>query len=108
MIEKNCAVSISSDYNPGSSPSENFQLTMQLAANKLKMTPYEILSASTINAAYNLRIDYKVGSIEIGKEADIVIMDCKNLDYLMYHYGISHTLDVFKKGEVVVRDKSLV
>ncbi|MCK5387770.1 MAG: amidohydrolase family protein, partial [Candidatus Izimaplasma sp.] len=104
----NCAVAIASDYNPGSSPSENFQFTMQLAANKLKMTSSEILNASTINAAYNLRIQDKVGSIEIGKDADIVIMDSKNLDYIMYHFGINHTLDVFKKGEVVVRDKSLV
>ena len=108
MIDQNCAVSISSDYNPGSSPSENFQFTMQLAASKLRMTPNEILNASTINSAYNLRIDNKVGSIEIGKEADIVIMDSKNLDYIMYHFGINHVLDVFKKGEIVVRDKSLV
>jgi len=108
LIDSNCIVSISSDYNPGSSPSENFQLSMQLAANKLKMSSNEILNAATINAAYNLRITKNVGSIEKGKDADIVIMDCKNLDYLMYHYGINHTLDVFKKGEVVVRDKEIV
>lgn len=108
MIDSNCIVSVSSDYNPGSSPSENFQLTMQLSANKLKMTPNEILNASTINAAYNLRLDKKVGSIEIGKEADIVIMDCDNLDFIMYHYGINHTLDVFKRGKLVVKNKSLI
>jgi len=108
LIESGCSVSISSDYNPGSSPSENFQFTMQLAAKKLKMTSNEILNASTINAAYNLRISDKVGTIEKGKDADIVIMDCKNLDYLLYHFGINHTLDVFKKGQIVVRDKVLV
>jgi len=108
LIDSNSAVAISSDYNPGSSPSENFQFVMQLAANKLKMTSYEILNAATINAAYSLRIADRVGSIEIGKDADIVIMDSKNLDYLMYHYGINHTLDVFKKGEIVVKDKVLV
>ena len=107
MIDSNCAVSISSDYNPGSSPSENFQFVMQLAANKLRMTPSEILNASTINGAYNLRVDNKVGSIEIGKEADIVIMDSNNLDYILYHFGINHTLDVFKKGNIVVRNKKL-
>ena len=108
LIDHNCAVAISSDYNPGSSPSENFQFTMQLAANKLKMTPTEILNASTINAAYSLRIQDKVGSLEVGKDADIVITDRKNLDYILYHFGINHTLDVFKKGEIVVRDKVLV
>ncbi len=108
LIDNNCAVSISSDYNPGSSPSENFQFVMQLCANKLKMSTSEILNASTINAAYNLGISDKVGSIEIGKDADIVIMDCKNLDYLLYHFGINHTLDVFKKGEIVVRNKVIL
>jgi len=108
MIAKGCALSISSDYNPGSSPSENLQFTMQLAANKLKMTAIEILNATTINAAYNLRISNQVGSIEKGKDADIVILDSKNLDYIMYHFGINHVLDVFKKGELVVIDKTLV
>ena len=108
LIDNNCAVAISSDYNPGSSPSENFQFIMQLSASKLRMTSFEILNASTINAAYNLRINDKVGSIEKGKDADIVIMDCKNLDYLMYHYGINHVLNVYKKGELVVRDKTLI
>ncbi len=108
LIDHNCAVAISSDYNPGSSPSENFQFTMQLAANKLKMTPFEILNAATINAAYSLNLQDKVGSLEVGKDADIVIMDSSNLDYVLYHFGINHTLDVFKKGEIVVRDKVLV
>ncbi len=108
LIEHNCAVAIASDYNPGSSPSENFQFVMQLAANKLKMTPFEILNAATINAAYSLNIHDKVGSLEVGKEADIVIMDSKNLDYIMYHFGVNHALDVFKKGEIVLRDKVLV
>jgi len=108
LIDNNCIVSISSDYNPGSSPSENFQFTMQLAANKLKMTSFEILNAATINGAYNLKIEKRVGSIEVGKEADIVIMDSKNLDYVLYHFSINHVLDVFKKGEIVVRDKILV
>lgn len=108
LIDSGCSVSVSSDFNPGSSPSENFQFVMQLAAKKLRMTSNEILNASTINAAYNLRISDKVGSIEKGKEADLVIMDCKNLDYLLYHFGINHTLDVFKKGRLVVRDKVLI
>ncbi|MCK5761919.1 MAG: imidazolonepropionase, partial [Candidatus Izimaplasma sp.] len=108
LIDNNCAVALSSDYNPGSSPSENLQFTMQLAANKLRMTANEILAAVTINGAYNLRRSDFVGSFEKGKDADIVIMNSKNIDYIMYHFGINHVIDVFKKGEIVVRDKSLV
>ncbi len=108
IIDGGCAVAISSDYNPGSSPSENFQFIMQLSASKLKMTPYEILNASTINAAYNLRISNQVGSIEIGKKADLVVMDSKNIDYILYHFGINHTLDVFKNGKLLVKNRELV
>lgn len=108
MIKEGCALSISSDYNPGSSPSENLQFAMQLSANKLKMTPYEVLNAVTINAAYHLRIDKEVGSIEIGKKADIVVMDSKNLEYIFYHYGINHVKDVFKNGQIVIQNKKLI
>ena len=108
MIEQGCAISISSDYNPGSSPSENFQFTMQLGANKLRMKPEEVLNASTINAAYNLNLSDTIGSIEVGKHADIVIMNCNNLEYILYHYGINHTKDVFKNGILVVRDRTVL
>ncbi len=108
MIDYNCVISISTDYNPGSSPSENFQFTMQLAANKLRMTSNEILNASTINAAYNLGIAESRGSIAIGKNADIVIMDSKNFEYVLYHFGINHTLDVFKNGKLVVKNKKII
>ncbi|KFZ27590.1 MAG: Imidazolonepropionase [Candidatus Izimaplasma bacterium HR2] len=108
MIKEGCALAISSDYNPGSSPSENLQFSMQLGANKLKMSPSEILNAVTINAAYHLRIDKEVGSIEIGKKADLVIMDSFNLEYIMYHYGINHVKDVFKNGQLVVHNKQFI
>jgi imidazolonepropionase len=108
MIDENCIVSISSDYNPGSSPSENLQFSMQLACNKLRMRPNEVLNAVTINAAYSLGLKEKVGSIAKGKQADIVILDAPNLEYMMYHFGINHTKDVFKNGKLVVKDKQLV
>jgi len=108
MIEAGCIVSISSDYNPGSSPSENFQLTMQIASNKLRMTPYEVLVAATINPAYSLGLKEKIGSIARGKQADIVVLNAPNLDYLVYHFGINHTKDVFKNGKLVVKDRELV
>lgn len=108
MIDAGCIVSISSDYNPGSSPSENFQLTMQLAANKLRMTPYEVLVASTINPAYSLGLKERIGSIARGKNADLVIMNAPNLDYILYHYGVNHTKDVFKNGKLVVKDREIV
>ncbi len=108
LINNLAALSISTDYNPGSSPSENFQFTMQLAGNKLQMTPFEILTASTINPAFSLGIASRLGSIEKGKEADFVLLKAKNLDYLIYHYGINHARHVFKKGIQVVKNRQII
>lgn len=108
LIDQGAAVSVSSDYNPGSTPSENYQLTLQLAGNKLRMLPNEILTAATLNPAYSLGIDHEVGSIEIGKRADLVLLDAKNLDYFIYHYGINHTMAVFKNGKLVVNKRRIL
>jgi len=108
MIDEGCIVSISSDYNPGSSPSENYQFSLQVAANKLRMKPKEVLIAATINPAYGLGRKEIIGSISKGKNADIVIMDAPNLDYIMYHFGINHTKDVFKNGKLVVKDRQII
>ncbi len=108
MIENNMALAISSDYNPGSTPSENYQLTLQIAANKMRMTPKEVLTAATINPAFSLKINDEVGTITVGKFADLVILDVKNLDYFIYHYGINHVQDVFKKGRLVVSNQQII
>jgi imidazolonepropionase len=108
LIDVGCAVSVSSDYNPGSTPSENFQLTLQIAGNKLRMLPNEILTAATINPAYSLDIDNKVGTLEVGKRADILLLNSKNIDYFIYHYGINHTDTVIKNGRIVVKNRNLV
>lgn len=108
MIDQGCALAVSSDYNPGSTPSENFQLTLQIAGNKLRMLPNEILTASTINPAYSLDIDESVGSIEVGKKADLLLLDAPNYDYFIYHYGVNHTKAVFKNGKLVVKHRRVV
>ncbi|MFW5889538.1 MAG: imidazolonepropionase [Bacillota bacterium] len=108
LIDSGVALAVSSDYNPGSTPSENYQLTLQISGNKLQMLPKEILTAATINPAYSLDIHKKVGSIEVGKNADLLLLNCKNLDYFIYHYGINHTYSVFKNGKLVVKNKRIV
>jgi imidazolonepropionase len=107
MIDQGCALSLSSDYNPGSCPTENFQLICQLAANHLKMSPEEILNAVTVNASYHLGLSDKIGTLEKGKDADIILLDIPNLAYMFYHFGINHVTDVIKKGKVVVKNKTI-
>ena len=108
MIDMGAIVSLSSDYNPGSCPSENLQLVMQLGCLHLKMNPNEVLTAVTINAAYAIDRADKIGSIEVGKNADFVVFDARNVEYLMYHFGINHTKKVYKNGNLVVDNKVVV
>lgn len=108
MIDLNVPISLSSDYNPGSCPSENLQFVMQLGCLNLKMTPNEVLTAVTINAAHCVDKSTEIGSIEVGKKADIAIFDAPNVEYLMYHFGINHIDRVYKEGRLVVKNKHVI
>ncbi|MZQ83878.1 imidazolonepropionase [Paenibacillus sp. 5J-6] len=109
MIDKyDLPVALSTDYNPGSCPTESIQLIMMLASLNLKMSPEEILTACTINAANALGRGHDIGSIEVGKRADLTIFDAPNIAYLPYHFGINHTYGVMKNGEMVVWNRMLM
>ena len=108
MIDLNVPISLSSDYNPGSCPSENLQFVMQLGCLNLKMTPNEVLTAVTINAAHCVDRATEIGSIEVGKKADVAVFDAPNVEYLMYHFGINHIDRVYKEGRLVVKNKHVV
>ena len=101
MIDIGCRVAISTDFNPGSSTTQNMQLIWTIAALKLRMLPTELLWASTLIPAESLGLQNKIGSIEEGKQADLTLLDIPNLSYLPYHYGINHVLMTIKNGQVV-------
>lgn len=102
MIEAGVPVALSTDSNPGSSPTQAMNLILSLACLGMKLKPAEALTAATINAAYAVDRGHLVGSLEVGKQADILIMDAPNYNYIPYHYGINLVETVFKKGKVVV------
>ncbi len=108
MIENNLAVALSTDYNPGSCPTENIQLIMQLGSLTMKMSPVEVFNAVTINAAHSLGRGDKIGSFKIGKNADIVVFDAPNIDYILYHFGTNHVKEVYKNGKPVVQDNRVI
>lgn len=103
MIAKGVAVALSTDANPGSSPTQSLQLVMNLACLNMKMKPAEVITATTINAAHAIGRAQEIGSIEVGKQADLVIMNASNYLFLQYHYGMNLVDTVIKKGEVVVK-----
>ncbi len=104
MIEKGVRVAIATDYNPGTCPTENLQAIMTFACFGMKMTPEEIIKGMTLNAAYGVDRAAEIGSIEIGKKADMVIFDAPNLEYIVYHFGMNHVNTVIKGGKTVVEN----
>lgn len=108
MINAGLGVALATDYNPGSCPTENMQLIMSLACLKMKMMPEEVVCAATINAAHAINRGKEIGSLEVGKKADIVVLDVPNIAYLPYHFGINHVDKVVKDGKLVVDGQRLV
>lgn len=103
LISKNTAVALATDFNPGSCMTENLQIIMSLASLKLKMSAEEILNAVTINAAFAIDLENKVGSIEVGKQADLLIFDMPSYKYLIYNFGVNNIETVIKKGSIVYK-----
>ncbi len=101
MIEAGLAVALATDYNPGSCNCDSMQFVITLACLQMKMTPAEAITASTINAAYSLELGDKIGSLEIGMKADILIMDMPSYQYLPYLFGSNNVETVIKNGKVI-------
>lgn len=101
FIEAGVPVAVCTDFNPGSCPSNNLQLCMNLAYLKYRMTPEEILAAVTLNAACAVNRGESLGTVEPGKQADLVVWDAKDLDYLVYRMGSNLAKIVIRKGNIV-------
>ncbi|MFC0470150.1 imidazolonepropionase [Halalkalibacter kiskunsagensis] len=102
MIDEGVAVAISTDCNPGSSPTTSMPLVMNLACILMRLTPAEALTAATYNAACAINRQDRIGSLEVGKQADIALWNVKNYQELQYLFGVNHLKAVWKKGIKVV------
>jgi len=100
MIEMGLPVALATDFNPNCA-NESLFFTIALSCYKMKMQPREVISALTINAAHAIDQADVVGSIEVGKRADIVILECPNPEFLAYRFGINLVHTVIVNGEVV-------
>ena len=101
MIEKGIPVAMASDFNPGSCPSLNLQFVINLGCLKYKLTPEEVLTAVTINPACAIGLGEKVGTLEPGKQADLVIWNAPDFEMVCYRFGSNMTDRVIKKGTLV-------
>jgi imidazolonepropionase len=102
LIEAGVPVALATDFNPGTCFNLNMQLILSFACTQMRMTPAETITAATINGAYSLGISDRVGSLEEGKQADIVLMDVSDYRELPYFFGINHCVVTVKKGNVVI------
>ncbi|MBL0175937.1 MAG: imidazolonepropionase [Ignavibacteria bacterium] len=101
FIDAGLPVAVATDMNPGSCMSENLQLMMSLAAMQMRMTMEETITAVTLNAAAALGRSDRIGSIETGKQADLLVFDTPNYARILYHFGVNHLNAIVKKGAVV-------
>lgn len=102
LTEIGLPIALATDYNPGSSNTQSMQAVMECAARLYHLSPAEIISAATINAAHAIDKAQEIGSLEEGKKADIVIFDCPEYEILIDNFGINLVDTVIKNGRIVV------
>ena len=104
IIQKGGALALATDFNPGTSWCESMQMIIALACRYMGLTQGQALAAATRNAAYAIGRGHEIGSLEPGKQADILILDTDDYQQLGYRFGGNLVATVFKKGEVVVEN----
>ncbi len=107
LMNAGIPVALATNFNPGSSPTLNMQVILSLACAQMRMSPAEALTAATINGAYAVGRGSLVGSLEAGKQADLVIMDVQDYREIPYFFGMNHCTTVIKKGRVVYSKERL-
>ena len=101
LIEAGVPIALATDFNPGSCPTLSMQMIIALACRQLKMTPAEAINAATINAACALDRGEEVGSIEVGKKADVIVLDIPRHQQLPYWFGVNVVGTVVKNGVII-------
>jgi imidazolonepropionase len=94
-------VSIASGFDGIASPSCSMPMMLSLACSHLKMTPAEAISAATINAAYALRVDRRAGSLESGKDGDLLLLSVGDYREALFRFGINPVMMVVRRGEII-------
>ena len=104
LVDAGIPVALATDCNPGSSHTESMPAIMALGSLGAGLTSEEALVAATLNAAAALGRAGRIGSLEPGKQADLVVLDAPSPKHLVYHFGVNLVRHVVKAGRVVVRD----
>ena len=101
LIDAGAIVGVATDFNPGTSPTVSMPMILSLACTQMRMTPAEAISAATINPAYSLRQHDRVGSLEVGKYADLAAFDVADYREIPYYFGVNLCSLTMKRGTVI-------
>lgn len=102
MVDADLPVALATDFNAGSNLTSSMAVAMSLAVLRLKLTPAEALVAATVNSAWSLGLGHRVGSLEAGKQADMVVLDTADWKEWPYCYGVNLVRQVYKRGTPVL------
>jgi len=106
LIDAGAIVALATDFNPGTSPTLSMPMILAVACTQLRMTPAEAVAAATINPAYSLRQHGRVGSLEVGKYADLAAFDVADYREIPYYFGVNLCSMTMKRGVVIHRRSS--
>jgi imidazolonepropionase len=106
LIDAGAIVALATDYNPGTSPTVSMPMILSLACTQLRMTPAEAITASTINAAYALKREDKIGSLDVGKQADLAVFEVADYREIPYYFGMNTCSMTIKRGAIIHGAKS--
>src|ERR1700723_961663 len=101
LIAAGAIVGLATDFNPGTSPTVSMSMIMSLACTQMRMTPAEAIAAATINPAYSLRLHDRVGSLEVGKYADLAAFDVAGYREIPYYFGVNLCSLTMKRGAII-------
>jgi imidazolonepropionase len=100
MVDAGVALALATDINPGSAPCPSMPLVMAIACRYQRLLPAEVLNASTVNAAYAIGLGDRIGSIEVGKQADLLIVNAPDYRHLAYQFGANLVERAIKRGQL--------
>jgi imidazolonepropionase len=101
LIDAGAIVALATDFNPGTSPTVSMPMILSLACTQMRVTPAEAISAATINPAYSLRQHDRVGSLEVGKYADLAAFDVADHREIPYYFGVNLCSLTVKRGAII-------
>ncbi len=101
LIDAGAAVALATDFNPGTSPTVSMPMILSLACTQMRMSPAEAIAAATINGAHALRRADRLGSLEVGKQADLCAFELSDYREIPYYFGVNLCRLTIKRGQVI-------